>query len=85
MADETNQQLMDNARLNITISDYDLRKLRNWAKCHGKTPTAYAAQIVSARIEANLDLIDRMMEDIAAYEGKTVEELEREWDDEGGE
>jgi hypothetical protein len=73
---------METARLNITISTYDLRKLSNWAKCHGKTATAYAAQIVSSRIEADLDLIERMMDDIAAYEGITREELEKRWNSE---
>ena len=76
---------METVRLNITISAYDLRKLSNWAKCHGKTATAYAAQIVSTRIESSLDLIERMMDDIADYEGISREELEKRWNSEGSE
>ena len=70
----------DNVRLNITISRYDFRKLRNWAKIHGRAPTTYGGQIISSRLESNTDTINRQMQEIAAYEGISVEELERRWD-----
>lgn len=72
-------QPMENVRLNITISEYDYHKLRNWAKVHGKTPTAFAGQIVATGIESNLNLINQQVAEIARYKGKSVEELENEW------
>lgn len=64
-------------RISITLSDFDARKLRLLAAMKGRQPGVYAAQIVSARIEANLDLIQRLLEDEAKYRGITPEELEK--------
>ena len=78
-AKKKNTGMDENIRMMITISPYDLKKLRNWAKLHGRTPSTYAAQIISSRIESNLDLINRQVEELAREKGMTVEELEEFW------
>jgi hypothetical protein len=70
----------DNLRINVTISPYILRKLKLWAMLHGKTPSAYAGQIVSARVEANINAINQMAEEYAAFKGMSLEELEKQTD-----
>lgn len=80
MERNTDIEMEENIRVNISLSPYDYRKLRNWSTLHGKSPTAFAGQIVAARIEANLDLINRMMEDYAKTKGISKEELEASWD-----
>lgn len=66
-------------RLMINLSEYESRLLTYWARIHGRPRSTYAAQIIGARLEANVDLIKRQMADIAAYEGISVEELEKQW------
>lgn len=39
----------DNVRFSITLSPYDFRKLKLWAKLRGRPPAAFAAQIIAAR------------------------------------
>lgn len=56
-----------------------MRKLICWAKAHGKPAATYAAQIIGARIEANIDTIDKMMGDIAEFEGINKEQLQKQW------
>lgn len=63
----------------INLSEYESRLLTCWAKIHGRPRSTYAAQIVGARLEANVDLIKRQMADIAAFEGVSVEDLEKQW------
>lgn len=63
-----------NTRLNVVVSNFDLLQLKIWAKAHGKTPSAFAAQIVSARIEANLDLVDNLATRQAEALGMTKED-----------
>ena len=70
------EQMAENIRLNLTISAYNYQKLKIWGKMHGKSPTAFAGQIVAARIEANLELIDRLLQEMAAFEGISPKELE---------
>ena len=36
----------DNIRFSITLSPYDFRKLKLWAKLRGRPPAAFAAQIL---------------------------------------
>jgi hypothetical protein len=69
------EDMEDNVRLGVTISRYDLKRLKIWAMLHGRTPTAYAAQIISFQIESNFDLINRQLEDYARSRGKTVNEV----------
>lgn len=69
------ENMAENIRLNLTISPYNYRKLKIWGKMHAKSPTAFAGQIVAARIEANLELIDRLLEEMANFEGVTTEEM----------
>lgn len=70
----------ENAKLGITISVYDLRRLRYWARVHGKTPTAYAGQLISARIESDFDQIEKQLTEIALSKGLSVQELKTQWD-----
>ncbi len=72
----------NNTRLTITISKYNYKKLMNWAKIHGKQPTAFAGQIISSRLEANTSLIKEQVADMAKSENITVEELEERWESE---
>lgn len=74
----------NNTRLTITISKYNYRKLRDWAKIHGKQPTAFAGQIISSRLEANTAIIKEQIADMAKLEGISVEELEKRWEEEDG-
>lgn len=69
----------DKLRLTITLSDLAARKLNIWAKAHDKARTGWVAQIIEARIEANLDLIDKLLEDCASARGISPEQLEKEW------
>jgi hypothetical protein len=45
--DQTNKQF------NVTLSAFEYYLLRKWAKNHNKPTAQYAAQIISARLEAN--------------------------------
>jgi hypothetical protein len=67
--------LEENVRLNITISRYNLQRLKYWAAISGKTPSAYASQIISARLEVNFDLINQQLEDLAQSQGMTLADL----------
>jgi hypothetical protein len=71
--------MADPFRITITLSVYEARKLICWAKIHGKPKATYAAQIIGARIESNLQTIHAQMQDIAKHEGISVEELEQRW------
>lgn len=64
-----------NPKLTIVISPYDLKKLKLWAWTHGKSPSAYAGQILAARIGANIDYIEARLRDCAQLENISVEEL----------
>lgn len=50
-----------------------------WGKIHGKPKATYASQIIGARLEANVEVIDRGMQDIAQQEGISVTQLEQRW------
>jgi hypothetical protein len=71
--------MADPLRITISLSAYEGRKLICWAKIHGKPKATYAAQIIGARIEANLDTIYDQMKDIAEHQGISVQELEQRW------
>ncbi len=72
----------NNTRMTITISKYNYKKIRNWAKIHGKQPAAFAGQIISSRLETNTGIIKEQVADMAAQENITVEELEERWEEE---
>ena len=74
-----NPIMAESLRITISLSAYEARKLICWAKIHGKPKATYASQIIGARIEANLDTINAHMQDIARFEGISVEDLERRW------
>ena len=71
-------------KITIQLSEFDLRMLILWAKLHGRTKALYASQIISARTEANFDLIKKLVEDEARERGITPKDLERQWLIEGG-
>lgn len=71
-----------NERTQITLSKEIFAILDFWSWLHGKTPAAYAAQIVSARVEANMDTIRELAQFAAEARGLTVEQLKQEWRDE---
>ncbi len=73
--------LEENVRLNIIVSRYNLQRLKYWAAISGKTPSAYASQIISARLEANFDLINRQLEDLAQSKGIQLSDLKELLDD----
>jgi hypothetical protein len=52
----------DNKQLKFTISPRNLKLLEKWANFHGKTPGEYAGQIISSRLEANIDTILKLDE-----------------------
>ena len=64
-----------NVRLGVTISPYDLHRLKIWSMLHGRSPTTYAAQLISTQIEENFEVINKQLEDYAASQKKTVEEI----------
>jgi hypothetical protein len=66
----------DNVRFSITLSPYDFRKLKLWAKLRGRSPAAFAAQIIAARVEANFETINQQLAEYARYNNISVEELE---------
>lgn len=74
-----NENGQQQLRLTITLSEFTGRKLICWAKARGKTKTAYAASLVEEGIEQNIGKIEALMEDIARYEGISLEELETKW------
>jgi hypothetical protein len=63
-------------RISITLSPYVARKLSLWGMLHGRTKGVFAAQIISNRVEANIDLINKMLEEEAKNRGISIEELE---------
>ena len=69
--------MLESYRLTITLSPYEMRQLIKWARIHGKPKTAYAAQIVGSRLEANREIINAQIADMAAFEAIPIEEYER--------
>lgn len=63
----------------IRLSQDEAENLLCWAAYHGKGKGAYASQIVGARIEANLDLIDGLVQRAASSRGITPEEMRNIW------
>jgi len=66
-------------RFGISLPDWYHRKLLLWAKLKGSNRATLAANIIQARIESNWPDIEKELEAIARYSGKTREELETEW------
>lgn len=66
-------------RITIQLSEAEMKKLKLWAKWHGKPKASYAGQIVSARLEANVDTINKLVADEARVRGISTEELEKQW------
>lgn len=66
-------------RITIQLSEAEMRNLICWSKWHGRPKAAFAGQIVAARIEANVPIINGLLEDEAKATGCTVEELRQRW------
>lgn len=56
-----------------------MRNLIRWSKWHGRPKATYAGQVIAARLEANVPTIETLMKEQAAYEGITVEDLDKRW------
>lgn len=80
--EEVLEMAEDNIRFSITLSPYDYRKLKLWAKLRGRSPAAFAAQIIAARIEANFESINQQLEEYARYKNISIEELEASFESE---
>lgn len=65
----------ENIRINITLSRYDYHRLKLWCKIRGRTPAAFAGQLVSSAIEANFDLINAQAADYAKWQKRTLEDM----------
>ena len=66
-------------RYSVSLPEWWERKLRLWAKLKGTNRATLTANLVQARIEANWPDIEKDIEAIATYQGKTRAELEAEW------
>lgn len=66
-------------RITIQLSEAEMKKLKLWAKWHGKPKATYAGQIISARLEANVETINKLVEDEARTRGVPARELEQQW------
>ncbi|NJR61888.1 MAG: hypothetical protein HC769_25500 [Cyanobacteria bacterium CRU_2_1] len=71
--------VLEMVRFTISLPDWYYRKLLLWAKLKGTNRATLSANIIQARIEVNWADIERELETIAKYEGKTLEELQQEW------
>ena len=66
------------SRFSVQVSWYVEEILTLWAYVHGKPLSAYAAQILSARAEANRKEVQEEIGYIARRRGMSYEELEAE-------
>ena len=71
-------------RYGVTLPEWYERKLRLWAALKGTNRATLTANIVQARIEANWPAIEKELDEIASYQGKTKAELEAEWLEDDG-
>lgn len=72
-------------RITIQISESEMKVLKLWSKWHGKPKATYASQIISARLEANVDTVDNLVAREARRRGIPSEELESLWLQDGDE
>lgn len=73
--DMTDSMPNDPVQFTIRLPALYERRLRLWALIKGTTRANLASNVIQARIEANLEAINRDLEEIAKSEGKTVDEL----------
>lgn len=66
-------------RIQITLSKEVWKRLKLWGAFHGKAPTTFAAQIVSSRVEANIDTINQLVDEVANLSGIAREEVVKSW------
>ncbi|MGB3693689.1 MAG: hypothetical protein WBG70_16870 [Spirulinaceae cyanobacterium] len=66
-------------RLTVVLSDFASRRLIWWAKTHDKTKSAYAAQIIEARVESDISTIEASINQCAQDRGISPDKLKEEW------
>lgn len=64
-------------RFPISLPTWHEKRLLWWAYLKGVSKTALAQNVVQARVEANADMIELMLADLAADEGCSVEDLKQ--------
>jgi hypothetical protein len=62
-------------RVTIQVPEYHYRRGKLWAWVKGQPLTTLASNVFAARVEANEEEIERMIENRARELGKTTEEL----------
>lgn len=62
-------------RITIQVPEYHYRRAKIWGWVKGQPLTTLASNVFAARVEANEDEIDRMIENRAKDLGKTKDEL----------
>lgn len=72
----------DNVRFSIQLPAWYDRRLRLWAVVKGTNRATLASNILQARIEANWSEVEKQMEEIAAMQQMSVDELITLWLDE---
>jgi len=64
-------------RFPIRLPPWHEKRLIWWAWCKGASKTGLAQNTLQARVEANEDLIEKMLKDAATDQGVGVDELKR--------
>lgn len=64
-------------RFPIKLPPWHEKRLIWWAWCKGVSKTGLAQNTLQARIEANEEMIERMLEEAAADQGISVDELKQ--------
>lgn len=68
-------ELEDKGRCTISLPPYHYRRGKLWAWAKGRGLAALVSDVFQARMEANDDLVDRILTDRAQDLGISVEEL----------
>ena len=66
-------------RLQITMSNEVMKRLKLWAGFHGKSPATFAGQIISSRVEANISTINSLIDEVATLSGVDRRQVIEEW------
>lgn len=66
-------------RFSIRLPRWHYKRLIWWSRAKGQSISGMAERIIAARIEANEEQIERMLEDEAQELGVDVEEVKRRW------
>lgn len=69
----------DLIQVRISLSRPVYRIVRLWAAFAGRPVATFLAQIITARAEANIDVVDNLVVKTAKAQGMEPAELERQW------